>query len=332
MADATLRELADQHGLTVGAAVAGDTLRNDPHYRGLLKGEFNAITTENALKMGELRPDPNRFDFADADAIVSFGEVYGMSVRGHTLVWHNQQPDWLRPWERTDDQLEQFLRTHIHTVAGRYRSTIDVWDVVNEAVLDDGSMRETVWYDAMGEAYIEKAFHWANEVAPDATLCYNDYNAEGMNPKADGVYELLSRLLDRGVPIDAVGLQMHALHEKPDLEAVGRNVERLQELGLEVHLTEIDVAYPDADKPEHHRTAQANFYRELLELALAADINTVVTWGVRDSDSWIRSWFPDLTDDPLLFDKHNETKPAYDAIVSTLAETSSEGSQSARQP
>ena len=320
MVTTTLRKLADQHGLTVGAAVASGKLRSDSHYRGLLKREFNAITTENALKMGPVHPEPATYDFSDADAIVSFGNAYDMTVRGHTLVWHSQQPTWLCPWERTDDELEHILRSHIHTVAGRYRSSIDVWDVVNEAVLGDGSIRETAWYDAMGEEYLDKAFEWTNEVAPDATLCYNDYGAEGMNAKADGIYELLARLVDRGVPVDGVGLQMHALHQKPDIDEVAQNVERLQELGLEVHLTEIDVSYPVASKPEDHLAAQAEYYQDLFELSLEMNINTMVMWGVRDSDSWVRSAFPDVTGDPLLFDGRNSPKPAYESVTSLLSE------------
>lgn len=323
MAKQTLRELAETHDLNVGAAVAGGKLRSDPHYRGLLKREFNAITTENALKMGPVHPEPATYDFSDSDAIVSFGTAYDMTIRGHTLVWHNQQPQWLSPWERTDEQLEDFLRAHIHTVAGRYRSSIDVWDVVNEAVLDDGSLRETVWYDAMGEEYLDKAFHWTKAVAPDATLCYNDYGAEALNAKADGIYELLKRLLDRGVPVDAVGLQMHALHQQPDIDEVAQNVERLQALGLDVHLTEVDVAFPSEHKPDDHLAAQAEYYRDLFELCLDMEMDTIVMWGVRDSDSWVRSWFPDVTGDPLLFDERNSAKPAYDSVVSVLSDEQS---------
>ena len=315
----SLRRIADNRSFNLGAAVAAGTLRTDHHYRQLLTNSFNAITTENALKMGPLRPKPGVYDFSDADDIVSFATSHDMHVRGHTLVWHNQQPEWFLGWEHTDEQIRSFLREHIHTVAGRYRSSIDTWDVINEAVNEDGSMRETVWYDAMGEEYLDLAFEWANEVAPDASLFYNDYGAEAINEKSDGIYELLSRLLDRGVPVDGVGLQMHALHSQPDLDSVAENVRRLQKLGLEVHLTEVDVAFPAETAPENHLEEQATFYGDLVDLCLETGISTMVTWGVRDSDSWVPGWFPDVTDDPLLFDRGNNPKPAHTAVYDVLA-------------
>lgn len=315
----TLRELADAASIRLGAAVAGGTLRTDHHYRTLLREEFNAVTTENALKMGPLRPEPGVYDFADADAIVNFGNRHDMHVRGHTLVWHNQQPDWFLGWERTDDQVRAFLRDHVQTVAGRYRGRIDAWDVVNEAVLDDGSMRKTVYYDAMGEAYLDAAFEWAAAVS-DADLYYNDYGADGVNEKSDGIYRLVEGMLDRGVPIDGVGFQMHALHSTPDLESVAENVRRFLELGLDVAFTEVDVAYPEDRKPDDHREAQAAFYGDLATLCLEEGVETMVTWGVRDSDSWVPGWFPDVTDDPLLFDGGNNPKPAYHAVRDVLAE------------
>lgn len=206
-----LRQTATDRGFTIGAAVDPDLLRTDVGYRETLRREFNAVTPENALKMGPLRPSRGTYDFTDADAIVDFGRANGMYVRGHTLVWHNQTPTWFQAWDYTDDQLCAFLRDHIHTVAGRYRSKIDAWDVVNEAVDDDGTLRDTVWYDAMGVEYLDRAFEWANEVAPDTALYYNDYGADAVNEKSDAIYGLIKRLLDRGVPIDGVGLQLHAL-------------------------------------------------------------------------------------------------------------------------
>ena len=314
----TLRDVADAASFGIGAAVSGGTLRTDPHYRDLLRKEFNVITTENALKMGPLRPEPGVYEFSDADAIVNFGTAYDMDIRGHTLVWHNQQPDWFRGWERTPDQVESFLREHVYTVAGRYRGRIDEWDVVNEAVLDDGSLRETVWYDAIGEEYLDAAFSWADEVS-DADLYYNDYGAEEVNDKSDGIYRLIGRLLDRDVPVDGIGFQMHALHSTPDLASVAENVRRFQKLGLEVAFTEVDVAYQAAQKPDDHRAAQAEFYADLTALCVREGIDTMVTWGVRDTDSWVPGWFPDLTDDPLLFDGGSDPKPAYYAVYEALS-------------
>ncbi|WP_435102909.1 endo-1,4-beta-xylanase [Halarchaeum sp. P4] len=319
--DTTLREVADDADFRLGAAVAADPLRTDAGYWKTLRRGFNTVTAENAMKMGPMRPEPGVYDFTDADAVANFAEEHGMALRGHTLVWHNQVPEWFQEWDYTDAQLESFLRDHVHTVAGRYRGKVDAWDVVNEAVADDGSMRDSVWYDAMGEQYLDKAFRWANEVAPDADLFYNDYGADAVNEKSDAIYELVERLLDRGVPLDGVGLQMHALDSIPDPNSVAENVRRFKDLGLDVHITEMDVAYPKDDAPENHLERQAEDYREILDVCLEEGVDTLVVWGVRDSDSWIPGWFPDVTEDPLLFDGSNEPKPAYHALKERLEDT-----------
>ncbi|MFC6726126.1 endo-1,4-beta-xylanase [Halobium palmae] len=321
--DRTLREVAESRGFDVGAAVDADSLRRDASYRTRLAEEFSALTPENALKMGPLRPTPDTYDFRDADAIVNFGRANDTTVRGHALVWHNQTPDWFQSWDYTDDQLRTFLREHVHTVVGRYRRTVDAWDVVNEAVADDGTMRETVWYDAMGEAYVDRAFEWANEVNPDADLYYNDYGADAVNGKSDAVYDLLDRLLDRGVPVDGVGLQLHALGEWPDPASIAENVRRFQELGLDVQITEMDVAFPAGEAPDDALERQAEYYRDVVDVCLETGVDTLVTWGVRDADSWLRS-FRDFserfTGDPLLFDDRNRPKPAYRAVSEALSE------------
>ena len=323
MADERLRDVADERGFEIGAAVAADPLRQDAAYKKILRNEFNYVTAENALKLGPLRPDRHTYDFGDADAVVDYAAEHGQTVRAHTLAWHNQTPEWLQEWDYTDDQLADFLRDHVHTVVGRYRSKVDTWDVVNEAVADDGTMRENLWYEAMGEEYLDRAFTWANEVAPDTDLYYNDYGADQINEKSDAIYDVVSRLLDRGVPIDGVGLQMHALHEKPEIESIAENIRRFQDLGVDVEITEMDVAYlPDDDPGDTgaRRELQAEFYRDVVEVCLDTGVDTLIVWGVRDSDSWIPEWFESLTDDPLLFDAGNDPKPAYHAVKEALAE------------
>lgn len=319
----TLRDVADECGFTIGTAIDPDSLRRDPSYWKTASSEFNAVTPENALKMGPLRPSRHTYDFRDADAVVNFGREHDMTVRGHTLVWHNQKPDWFQAWDYTDEQLRRFLREHIHTVVGRYRETIDAWDVVNEAVADDGSMRRTVWSDALGEDYLEDAFTWAREVGPDADLYYNDYGADAINEKSDAIYDLLEGLLDRGVPIDGVGLQLHALGEHPDPDSIAENIRRFQDLGLEVQITEMDVAFPADDVPADALEIQADYYRAVVEACLEVGCDTVVTWDVHDGNSWLRS-FKDFGErysgDPLLFDDRYERKPAYYAVRDALEE------------
>ncbi|GAB7018301.1 endo-1,4-beta-xylanase [Halostagnicola bangensis] len=318
----TLRKIADERGFTIGGAIDPDALRVDPSYWKTASREFNAVTPENALKMGPLRPSRHAYDFEDADAVVNFGVENDMFVRGHTLVWHNQRPDWFQTWDYTDDQLRTFLRDHIHTVAGRYRSKIDAWDVVNEAVADDGSMRRTVWSDALGEEYLADAFRWADDVS-DADLYYNDYGADEINDKSDAIYDLLEGLLEDGVPIDGVGLQMHMLGDRPDPNSVAENIARFQDLGLEVQLTEMDVAFHADDVPEDPLETQAEFYRDVVTTCLEVGCDTIVTWGIHDGSSWLRS-FKDFderyTGDPLLFDDRYGEKTAYTAVKRALEE------------
>jgi len=320
--DDRLRDVADERGFEIGAAVAAQPLRTDPAYKKVLRNEFNYVTAENALKMGPLRPEEGVYDFNDADAVVDYARANDQSVRAHTLVWHNQTPTWFQEWDYTPEQLRDFTREHVHTAAGRYRDTVDTWDVVNEAVADDGTMRENLWYETFGEEYLDDAFRWANEVAPDTDLYYNDYGADGVNVKSDAIYDLVERMLDRGVPIDGVGLQMHALHEKPGIDSVAENIRRFKDLGLDVEITEFDVAYLPGDDPgdqEARWEKQAEFYRDITEVCLDEGVDTMIVWGVRDSDSWIPGWFENLTGDPLLFDSGNDPKPAYHAIKDTLA-------------
>lgn len=313
----TLRDVADRHGVRIGAAVAADPLRTDYQYRDAL-GEFNAVTTENALKMGPLCPSEHEYDFRDADVIVDFAREHDMYLRGHTLVWHNQLPEWLLPWQYTDAELRRLLRQHVRTVAGRYAGTIDAWDVVNEAVADDGGLRETPWLRAFGEEYIDRAFEWARKVAPEATLFYNDYGADAINDKSDEIYELLSGMLERGVPIDGVGLQYHALHDHVDPVSVAENVRRFSDLGLDVQITEMDVAYTAATAPPDRREQQAEYYGEVVERCLEAGCDTFVVWGVADHHSWLPHFDETLTEDPLLLDDGYDHKPAYDAVRDAL--------------
>lgn len=319
----SLREVADNHGFRIGAALSARSLRSDPSYWKTTRNEFNAITPENALKMGPLRPSRKIYDFTDADAIIDFGQAHDMYTRGHALVWHNQKPDWFQAWDYTDEQLETFLRDHIHTVTGRYRNKIDAWDVVNEAIADDGTLRETVWSDAMGEEYLEKSFRWADEIT-DADLYYNDYGADAVNKKSDAIYDILSDLLEGNVPIDGIGLQCHALSDHPDPDSVAKNIRRFRELGLDVQITEMDVAFPIDNRLENPLEEQAEYYQAITEACLEAGCETLVQWGVNDANSWLRSFkdYPErFAGDPLLFDDSCDPKPAYHTVKETLADS-----------
>jgi endo-1,4-beta-xylanase len=316
-----LRDLADDRDLLIGAAVSAGPLRTDPRYAEVLGREFSFVTTENELKAGVVHPARDRYAFQDADDIVAFAEANDMAVRGHTLVWHQQMPDWLGAGSFGQAELEQILHDHITTVVGRYRGRIRVWDVVNEAVADRGSgLRQTLWSDGLGPVYIDKAFEWAHGADAEALLFYNDYGAEGMGAKSDRVYALVADMVARGVPIDGVGLQMHlTLATAPNPEDVLANMERLAELGLAVHITELDVRLPTGPGPDL-RERQAAVYRSMLSACLQAPSCTAfTTWGFTDGYSWIPRFDPGFGQ-ALIFDADYAPKPAYDALRLLLVE------------
>lgn len=313
----SLRELAQARGVSIGTAVSATPLRCDPTYAEALRYEFNLVTTENALKFGPVHPEPDRYDWRDADDIIDLAEAQGMRVRGHTLVWHHQLPRWIEEGEWTRQELIDVLHEHIVTVVGRYKGRIYAWDVVNEAI-DGGDLRDTIWLRTIGPEYIDMAFRWAREADPGALLFYNDYGGEGINAKSSTIYDLVAGMRERGVPIDGVGLQMHVPSgQAPSPREVTENMDRLAELGLQVHVTELDVRIEGEPSDEELGT-QARTYQQIAESCLAArGCTALVTWGLSDRYSWIPSQFPGWGS-ALLLDETYQPKPAYDALADAL--------------
>ena len=312
-----LRALADRSGLLVGAAVASGPLRSDEAYRNVLAREYSVLTPENALKFGNVHPEPDRYDFRDFDQIVSFAEFHQMRVRGHTLVWHRQLPSWLEERNWTRDELTEVLRTHIHEVVGRYRGRVHYWDVVNEAISDFWGLRRTIWLRTLGPDYIEMAFRFAHEADPDALLFYNEYGVEGLGRKSERMYELVSGLLQRGVPIHGVGLQTHITQTIPSPGELGANLRRIETLGLRIHLTEVDVGVPQPTT-EGRLLKQAVLYQQLMDSCLAVrSCGAFVTWGFTDAHSWVPSFFPGLGA-ALPFDSELRPKLSYGALAGSL--------------
>ncbi len=316
-----LREAAAARGMYVGAAVASafPTLdATDPAYRPALGRHFNMLVTENALKFGPLRPAPGVFNFATPDAIVAFAEEHGMKVRGHTFVWHTQMPAWLVEGGYSAEQVRAYLQEHIRTVAGRYKGRIYAWDVVNEAVEEDGSARRTFWLEKLGRGYLEEAFRAAHEADPQALLFYNDYGTEGIGPKSDSVYALLADLKRRGVPVHGVGFQCHfeagRAPKQADMEA---NFKRFAALGLKVHLTEVDVRVR-VPQTSAGLKMQTDTYADLTRACLATPAcEAIVMWGLTDRYSWVPGFFQGY-DNGLLLDRAYAAKPAYRAMYDLL--------------
>jgi len=315
----SLRDLAACRGLWFGACVAPTPLAAEPDYAALLRRECNVLTPENDMKWGPIHPAPDRYDFSRADAIVRFAEADGIAVHGHTLVWHNQNPAWLPTAADSRDAAQRILRDHIAAVAGRYARTVAAWDVVNEAVADDGTLRRTLWLERLGPDYLAFAFRAAAEAAPQARLLYNDFGAEVINAKSDAIHRLLSDLLGAGAPLHGVGFQCHLSGTGPDLERFARNLERFASLGLDLYVTELDVRLPLPTTPESLER-QASIYRGLLETCLQQPtFRGLQTWGITDRHSWIPGRFPG-TGAALPFDEQCRAKPAYHALRTILAE------------
>ncbi len=322
-----LRALADARGFSIGAAVQSGLIADEPVYAETLAREFNMVVAEWEMKMDPIERQRGVLDFTGADAIVAFAAANDMAVRGHALVWHGATPAWVERSNMTRDEAMAYLRTYIHTVVGRYRGRVMAWDVVNEGISDQGGMRRTVWYNLIGEDYIEMAFRWAHEADPDALLFYNDYAAEGMNSKSDAVYELVKGLLERGAPIHGVGLQMHVSLSDfgrfgwLSAEQIAQNIERLGALGLQVHITEMDVRGVSGAGTPELLEQQAQVYYDVLATCLQAEPCTaLLTWGFTDRHTWIRPFFGPADAAPLPFDEGYQPKPAYDALAQALTE------------
>ena len=305
-----LRQLAAARHLVLGTAVRLNALQSDQAYASVLANQYDAITPENEMKWENIQPGPHTFDFGSGDALVSFAQAHHMIVRGHNLVWYEQNPAWLtgRRWTRA--QLMAVLRDHILTVVGHYRGRVAQWDVVNEAVEDTGQLRRNVWLDGIGPDYIAMAFRWAHQADPSAELFYNDYGIEFGGAKTDAVYRLLASLRGQGVPVDGLGIQMHdPVSSASQLPALPAVMGRFNALGLDVAVTEMDVWLPARQAGPDLR-AQAAYFGQVLEDCLAAArCSTFSTWGFTDRDSWVPARFPGYVQ-ALPFSAGLEPKPA----------------------
>ena len=314
-----LRGLATAHALGIGSAVGGALgAAGAETYGEVLAEQFNVATPENAMKFGPIHPEPDRYAFEAADGIVAFAESNGMRVRGHTLVWHQQLPGWLTGGSWTPAEADSLLRDHIATVAGRYSGQLVAWDVVNEALLGDGTLRPGFWADHLGRGYIETAFRSAHAADPDARLFYNDYGIAWLNEKSDSVHAMLAALLEAGVPVHGIGFQAHfEVGVLPSRSALRSNFQRFAELGLTVHVTELDVRIPlPASAAE--LAQQADDYALVMEVCLEVTAcEMVVTWGFTDAYSWVPQVF-DGWGSALLLDRDYMPKPAYWAVHRAL--------------
>lgn len=332
----SLRETARASGLLIGTAVRPAQL-SESAYAATLAREFNMVEPEDALKWEVVHPARESFDFSQADKVVDFANQNDMRVRGHTLVWHQQNPKWLTEGNFTSSELAKILEQHIKTVVGRYRGKIFAWDVVNEAFdeLRPGELRSTIWRDRPGigtaesgatsnYSYIERCFRWAHEADPIALLFYNEAEAEVVNQKSDAIYAMVRDFRRRGVPIDGVGFQMHVANLHIDIASISANIKRFAALGVQVHVTELDVALP-VDAMGNARAEdlqlQADIYRQIATACLSYPGCTAIqTWGFTDKYSWIGSHSKQTRGAALLFDRNYQAKPAHESLRKALEE------------
>ena len=334
----TLREAGSARNLPVGCAVNTEALQKDSVYAALIKQQAGIVVAENAMKFGPIHPEPDRFFFDEADALFAFAQTDGMEVRGHNFVWHEAIPDWFAGYV-TPANAGAVLVNHIETVAGRYAGRVQSWDVVNEAIaVEDGlpgGLRKTPWFDLLGAGYLDLAYRTARRVDPAALLCYNDYDIEGEDPKQTAkraaVLDLLRGFQQRGVPIDAVGIQSHISagpghHYGPGLQGF---MGQVQGMGLKMMLTELDVrdrALP-ADVTARDE-AVAGVYRDYLNLTLANPaVIAVLTWGITNKYTWLNSLRDGRPDKiparPLPYDADLRPTAAYTAEVEAIQRASS---------
>jgi endo-1,4-beta-xylanase len=320
----------------IGVAV-NPRMMDNPEESALILAQFNSMTPENAMKMGPIHPEEKRYNWEPADKIADFAVQHGLKLRGHTLCWHNQTPNWFFKDSTgatvSKEVLLARLKQHIFDVVGRYKGKIYAWDVVNEAIPDgDGTdlYRKSPFYEIVGPEYIEKAFQYAHEADPQATLFYNDYNTENA-AKRERIYQVVKGLKDKGIPIHGVGLQGHWALTEPTAEELETSITKFASLGLQVQITELDVSIhpkeherktePFTGKVEYtpeieaKQVAQYKMLFEVLRKHRKA-ITGVTFWNLSDKSSWLDN-FPvrGRKDYPLLFDEKYQPKKAFFVVA-----------------
>ena len=325
----------------VGTAMNAEQIEEkEPKAAALIPAEFNSITAENIMKCEVIHPGWDRYNFDQADKFVAYGKRNHMFIIGHNLIWHSQLAPFVSEI-KSSDSLMLFMTNHINAVAGRYAGKVNGWDVVNEALNEDGSMRNSIFLEKLGEDYVTKAFELAAKAAPNTELYYNDYNIEQPQKRA-GAIKLIKKIQAAGVRIDGVGIQGHWSINKLPLDDLEKSIKEFAELGLKVMITELDVTvlpnpwdlkgadvnqnfegnpamnpYP-SNISDSADTKLALYYESLFKLFLKYDdnISRVTFWGVNDGQSWLNNWpIKNRTNYPLLFDKNFNKKSAYKKVA-----------------
>lgn len=306
----------------------------------IIKNDFNTISPENNLKWMHIHPQADTFYFDIADKFVSLGQQNNMFIVGHTLVWHSQLAEWVNA-VKDSSAMSEHLKNHINTIVGRYKGKIDGWDVVNEALNEDGSLRTSIFQQLLGDSYLEFAFKLAEQADPEVELYYNDYNLT-FPEKRQGAIQLVKNLQDKGVKVDGIGMQGHWSLTGPSLEDIEKSIVAYSELGVKVMITELDITvlpnpwdlqgaevdqnfegspfmnpYP-VKLPDSVQLQLAQRYEDIFKIfdKHSDKISRVTFWGVGDGNSWLNGWpIKGRTNYPLLFDRDYKPKMAYTKVL-----------------
>lgn len=309
-----LRDLGKRRGIEVGTAVRSDELKRNRAYRQIVAAQFSTVTPENEMKWAIIEPSRGDFQFGAADEIVATARDAGQKVRGHTLVWHAQLPDWVR--QLGPAALRDAMHEHIQHVMDHYKADVGVWDVVNEPISDRGTLRQSVFERRLGPGFIADAFQTARAADPNAKLYLNEIGAEGINAKSNRLYEIVRDLKAQGVPIDGVGFQTHANLTAGVPPSFVDNMRRFRALGLDVAITEADVALRLPPSAADLRK-QAEIYAQIVRDCLAVECRSLTFWGFTDGRSWISETQAGMGAATLL-DEELRPKPAFFAVQQAL--------------
>jgi endo-1,4-beta-xylanase len=327
----------------IGAALnAEQILQKEPNAKILVPQQFDAITPENIMKAEVIHPEWDKYNFELADKIVAYGKKHHLIVNGHTLIWHSQLPPFVRRMKDADS-VRQYFVNHINTIASRYDGKVYSWDVVNEALNEDGTMRKSIFLEKLGDDFVVEAFRLAQKAAPNTKLYYNDYNIEQPKKRA-GAIALIKKIQAAGVRIDGVGIQGHWRAYNVPLEEIEKSIQEFSALGIEVMFTELDLgvlpspgevvgadvnqkaAYTEKMNPyvnglpDSMVAKQTKSYEDLFRLfeKYKGKVTRVTFWGVNDGQSWLNNWpIRGRTNYPLLFDRRFQPKPAFYKVIET---------------
>ena len=349
----SLKEAYKQHfELGVALNINEQLIKTPKQFTSLITSQFNSLVAENSMKWSSINPQPGIYKFKASDRLVNFAQEHQLGLVGHVLFWHNQTPDWVFHDSQgrliSKDQLQERMRRHIRTLNDRYGNKIQAWDVVNEALNEDGSLRDSPWKKILGDDWVVQAFQIAHEeLDPKTQLIYNDFNLV-KNAKLDGLIKLLKQLQQKGIRIDAVGIQAHWRLDYPKISSIETAIKKINALGLKIHFSELDIdvlprpknfkggadikeshlykqdlnPYPN-ELPTTKQNELAKRYHQLFRLFVkhADKVNRVTFWGLSDAFSWKNNWpVPNRTNYPLLFDRQGKPKPAYYRVLEAVKE------------